>query len=172
MTKKLTILLLCLILIGCKDETIPTATVELLPAELVCLSTDTTFDSIPYQFTLIVRDTILPDSIVIDTLTIDTLHIDTFYIDTIRLCGHLAYAGDQPYAPTLLEYGFCVSDTVFYVVASGSEPQTAASKYGDFSQVLPIRNTDTLFVYAYAINPFGEIRSSLGVVRGTDYDSR
>lgn len=172
MAKKLTILLLCLSLWACKDEPIPTVSVELLPTELVGLAADTTFDSIPYSFERIVRDTIRPDSILVDTLTIDTLRIDTFFIDTIRLCGNLSFKGNHYWGPSLEEYGFCVDSYLWYIVSSKPPLPSDIYEYGIFSYELTIRNTDTLYVYAYAVNPFGEIRSQVGTVLGTDFDKR
>lgn len=164
---------------ACREETIPVVSVQMLPEELVRLSADTTFDTIPYIRPDIYRDTIYVDSlwpdtlviesIEIDTLYTDTFYIDTFYIDTLRLRAKVEYAGDYEQGPTLLEYGFCVNnfrddDTIFYPLLPDG--------YGEFSYVLTARNTDFMYVYAYAVNPFGTISSLRRLISVTDHDQR
>ena len=173
--KKILPIVLCLLFFACKDEPIPVVSVEMLPSELVYLSPDTVFDTIRYSFDRILRDTLRYDSIHVDSTSVDTLHIelvqvdtllidtfyvDTFFIDTVRLNAHIAYNGDKPFAPALHELGFCTNDSTRFIVAQSNDQATDSSRYGNFSYLLPVRNTDTLFVYAYARNPFGEIRSS------------
>lgn len=180
--KRLIPLILCLMFLSCREETIPTVTVDIQAEELVGLSADTTFDTIPYQLTRILRDTfyvdsLLPDSLVIDsiqtdTLLIDTISIDTFFIDTIRLCGFVQYAGDKEYGPALIECGFCANGTITYTATLSYDQKTAAEDYGYFSYVLPVRNTDIFYVYAYAQNPFGIVRSQTREVRISNHDSR
>ena len=180
--KRLIPLILCLLFLSCREETLPTVTVDIQPEELVGLCADTTFDTIPYQYPLILRDTfyvdsLLPDSLVIDyiefdTLYIDTISIDTFFIDTIRLRGSVQYIGDKPYGPTLKECGFCVNYAVNLIAWESTEQKTPAEQYGAFSYVLPIRNIDTIYVFSYAANPFGVVRSQTREIRVTDYDKR
>lgn len=159
-------------MMSCKDPTIPVVSVTTLPAELVALGADSLYDTIPYQITRIEFDTITPDSIVTDTLVIDTFRVDSFFMDTIRLCGKVSYEGKQPFGPALREVGFCVDDYIFLPVAVSTEQKTPESEYGDFSCVLVLRNTMSLFVYAYAVNPVGEIRGERLSVRVPDFDKR
>ena len=171
--KKIVPIILCLLLFSCKEGTIPVVTVTTLPPELVGLGQDTLRDTIPYQIVEIKRDTITPDSIVVDTIKIDTFTVDTFYMDTIRLRGNVTYKGDNPYGPALLEYGFCVNDTsnmvVYQDTAALKTPQEA---YGDFSYVTVVRNTAQLFVYTYAVNPYGTIRGETRRQLISDFDAR
>lgn len=165
---------------ACREETIPVVSVQMLPEELVRLSPDAMFDTIPYRRQdTILRDTfyvdsLWPDTLVIESIEIDTLftdtfYVDTFYIDTLRLRARIDYAGDYRQGPTLLEYGFCVNntrenDTIFYPVG--------ADGYGEFSYVLTARNTDFMYVYAYAVNPFGTISSIRRLIFLADHDQR
>ena len=187
MKKFFPIIVLCLLFFACREETIPVVSVEMLPEELVRLSADTTFDTIPFIREDILRDTfyvdsLLPDTLIIDSISIDTLrtdtfYVDTFYIDTLRLRATVAYAGENLQGPTLQEYGFCVNnrredDTVFYPVwRADALPQTPGG-YGEFAYVLTARNTDLLYVYAYAVNPFGTVNSFRRLVTVADHDSR
>lgn len=180
--KRLIPLILCLLFLSCREETIPTVTVDIHQEELVGLSADTTFDTIPYQITEILRDTffvdsLLPDSLVIDsilidTLFIDTFSIDTFFIDTIRLIGSVQYADDKPYGPALKERGFCVNNAVNLISSLSPAQKTPVEQYGAFSYVLPLRNKDTIYVYSYAVNPFGVVRSQTREIRVSDHDKR
>lgn len=174
--------MVCMLFFACREETIPVVSVQMLPEELVRLSPDAMFDTIPYRRQdTILRDTfyvdsLWPDTLVIESIEIDTLftdtfYVDTFYIDTLRLRARIEYAGDYLMGPTLLEYGFCVNniredDTVFCPV-SFAEPV-----YGEFSYVVTARNTDYMYVYAYAINPFGTISSLRRLISVTDHDQR
>ena len=180
--KRLIPILLCLSLIACKHETIPIVTVEMLPPELVSLSADTTFDTIPYQLVEVKIDTIyvdslLPDSLVIESISVDTLRtdtfsVDTFFVDTIRLWANVSVAGDHLYAPALNECGFCVNSTEFYPVWLSMDAMTPADEYGLFWCELTAKNTDILNVYAYVLNLSGEIHSQWQVITMSDYDSR
>ena len=179
MKKIFPIIFACLLFFACREETIPVVSVRMLPEQVARLSADTTFDTIPFVREDILRDTfyvdsLLPDTLVIDSVAIDTLrtdtfYVDTFYIDTLRLRAVIECTGDSQQLPTLLEYGFCVNnrrenDTVFYPVTS--------SGYGEFSCVITARNTDIIYVYAYAVNPFGSINSARTTIIVADHDSR
>lgn len=195
--------MVCMLFFACREETIPVVSVQMLPEELVRLSPDAMFDTIPYRRQdTILRDTfyvdsLWPDTLVIDSIEIDTLftdtfYVDTFYIDTLRLRARIDYAGDYLMGPTLLEYGFCVNniredDTVFcpvwYTDPVLLKPQRLTSEdddesdwrldgYGEFSYVITARNTDYMYVYAYAVNPFGTISSLRRLISVTDHDQR
>ena len=170
--KKLVPILFCLLLLSCKEEPIPVVTAQMLPAELAYQGPDTLFDTIPYQITDIIRDTITPDSIRIDTLITDTFRLDTFYLDSVRLLGTLSYEGNKPYGPALHEYGFCVGDRIYYPVATSSDLQTPVAVYDTFTYVLPVRNTDVFYVHVYAVNPFGIVRSPVQKIVISDFDPR
>lgn len=170
--KKIIPILLCLVLLGCKQETIPIVSVNTLPTELVGLGKDTLYDFIPYQIDSIVLDTITPDSIVSDTMVIDTFYVDTFFIDTIRLCGNISYEGGKPYGPALQEYGFCINESVTYPMYMSDDFQTPDSVYGAFSFVLTARNDEEFLVHAYAVNPVGILRGLQRRVRLSDFDTR
>ena len=170
--KKLIPLILCMMMLSCKQETIPVVTATVLPAELAYLGPDTLFDTIPYQIIDIIRDTITPDSIRIDTLTIDTFTLDTFYLDWVTLYGVLSYEGSEPFGPALHEYGFCVDDSIWLPLDETVDQRTPAYVYDTFAYVLPVRNTDVFYVYTYAVNPFGFIRSSSRRVIVADFDPR
>ena len=169
--KKIIPIMLCLILLSCREETIPVVSVTTLPAELVGLG-DTIFDTVPYLYEEIKRTVVPPDSIVFDTIRIDTFYVDTFFVDTIRLCGTVSYEGDEPYGPALQEYGFCVNEHIYYSVSQTTELKTPADSYGAFSYVMEVRNTDRFYVHAYVINPFGQIRGATRLESVSDFDSR
>ena len=158
--KKLIPLICCLVLLSCKEEPIPVVSMQILPEELAHLGADTLFDTIPYQIVNITRDTVTLDSILVDTLRIDTFRLDTFYLDSVRLRGVVSYEGDKPYGPALQEYGFCLDDQVRYPVSQSEESRTPVNAYDTFAYVLQVRNTAEFYVYAYAINPFGTVRSA------------
>lgn len=170
--KKILPLILCLMLISCKQETIPVVTATVLPAELVYKGEDPLFDTIPYQIVDIIRDTITQDSIVVDTLITDTFSLDTFYLDLMCLYGVLSYEGEEPYGPALQEYGFCVDDTVWLPLDLNLDQRTPKLVYDTFAYVLEARNTDVFYVYTYAINPFGFVRSTSRKVTVADFDKR
>ena len=151
----------CIGLCACRKETIPVVSVDMLPTDLVGLCADTTFDTIPYSFM----------RILVDTIQIDTFYVDTFFVDTIRLCANVSYEGDQPIGPSLQVRGFYANDSCF-IASESTELATPAEEYGGFSYVLPARNTDTLYVYSFVVNPFGTIRSHTHVVRVSDFDPR
>lgn len=220
MKKAFPVIMLCLMFFACREETIPVVSVQMLPEELVRLSPDAMFDTIPYRRQdTILRDTfyvdsLWPDTLVIESIEIDTLYtdtfyVDTFYIDTLRLRAKVEYAGEYRQGPTLLEYGFCVNniredDTVFCPVwytdpvllkpqrltEEGREPVTNCHEqqllaagdggesdwrwdgYGEFSWVVTARNTDYMYVYAYAVNPFGTVYSLRRLIFVADHDQR
>ena len=95
------VLLVSVHLSSCKEDPIPTVSLEMLPTELVGLGETMLFDTLPYTITEYISDTITPDSIVVDTLVIDTFNIDTFWMDTICLFGAISYAGDALTGPAL-----------------------------------------------------------------------
>lgn len=159
-------------LLACKKDPIPVVTVNLLPAELAYHSDDTLFDTIPYQIIEILRDTISPDSIEVDTLKTDTFRLDTFFVDSVRLKAAISYEGDQPFGPALQEYGFCLNEHQYLPIAKTEEPKTPASTYDTFSCVIPARHNYMFYVHAYAINPFGEVRSETKQVNLSTLDPR
>lgn len=158
MKKTILVILSVFLLIACREETIPTVTVDILPAELIGAGKDTVFDIISYQYTK-------------DTLVIDTFRIDTFFIDTVRLNANVYYAGNQPYGSSLLEYGFCIN-TVPVPVYQSIAYNTPAEEYGNFNYTTIVRSIDTLYVYAYAVNPFGSIHSATRTVSLPLLDAR
>lgn len=157
--KKILIIIACvLLMIACREELIPTVSVEMSAPEVVALGADTVFDTISYHETS--RD-------------IDTIRIDTFFVDSIRLCASVSYTGDEPYAPTLTEYGFCrVSDTLFLPVFRSTDPQKKENNYGAFSCVIQAKSNEQLYVYAYADNPFGRIQSYVRLISMPELDPR
>jgi len=170
--KKLLPLVLCLMLLSCKQETIPVVTASVLPPELAYLGEDTLFDTIPYQIVEVLRDTIAPDSIRIDTLITDTFSLDTFYLDLVCLYGALSYEGSEPFGPALHEYGFCIDDSVWLPMDETLDLRTPEMVYDTFAYVLEVRNTDVFYVYTYAVNPYGFVRSLSRKVTVADFDPR
>ena len=166
------VLLVSVHLSSCKEDPIPTVSLEMLPTELVGLGETMLFDTLPYTITEYISDTITPDSIVVDTLVIDPFSIDTFWMDTICLFGAISYAGDALTGPALNEVGFCVDDYVYYIVYESLEPETPAFVYDTFAYILPVRYDEKMYVHSYAINPFGTVRSKTIHVRMSDFDER
>ena len=176
--KKALLLIFCLILFACKEKTIPVVSLEMMPAELVALGTDSLFDTIPYnrkqdKDTILLIDTVFyfDEQSEIDTFRVDTFQIDTFFMDTILLQAHVAYRGDQPYGPALQECGFYVNKE-YIGIRTSEELQTAAEEYGTFSYILPVRNTAVLSVYACVSNPSAEIQSRTIQIDVSDFDDR
>lgn len=169
--KKFAFLIICLLLVACKEETIPVVTVNMLPTTLVFQSDEALFDTIPYQYTQILQDTI--DSLVVaDTLVIDTFRLDTFYIDIISLNGCISYPGDKPFGPSLQEVGFCINEKDSLPVYLSLDLKTPKMDYDTFFYVMPVRNTAAFMVHAYAVNPSGELRSTSSYVRVAALESR
>ena len=182
--KKYIFLIIAVLLVSCKEETIPVVTVSMLPTTLLLQGEEPQFDTIPYQHTEILQDTmylimeykgdslVLDTLVLIDTLVIDTFRLDTFYIDIISLNGCVSYMGDKPYGPSLQEVGFCINEKEFLPVYLSKELQTAKMDYDTFLYVMPVRNTEAFMVHAYAVNPSGEVRSFSSHVRIADLESR
>ena len=170
--RKLLPFICCLILVGCKEEPIPTVTMQILPAELVYAGDSMQFDTTRYEMIEILRDTITPDSIVLDTLRIDTFSLDTFWMDTIRLVGTMTCNGNPEVGPAIQEYGFCIGDLTYYPVEKSEAKETPIQVFDTFRYVLPIRYDRTVYVRSYAINPFGIIRSESRAVIVPKLDPR
>lgn len=163
----LSFILSLLLLPSCKEDPIPTVTLEMLPTELVSLGDSMLFDTTHYQIIEYIVDTITVDSIVRDTLVTDTFSVDTFWMDTICLYGSIAYAGKATIGPTVNEYGFCINDYLQFPIWWDllSNPDT-------FAYVMPVRYDDKMYIHAYAINPFGIVRSQTIYLRMSDLDNR
>jgi len=181
--KRTIIIVFCSILLfSCREQTIPTVSLNMLPADILYISPDTILDTIPYRYNSKNKDTIYVDTIPyfdielgIDTFLLDSFQIDTFCIDIVQLNAKVSYQGSQPFGPALQELGFCVyfdskymndSDnvTLTYPVVKSAELQTPQENYGPFMYILPAKSTDVLYVYAYACNPYGISRSETATV--------
>lgn len=93
-------------------------------------------------------------------------------VDLICLVGTVSCSGNPAMAPALQEYGFCINDYTYYPVELSDELQTPIERYDTFRYVLPVRYDQTLYVHAYAINPYGIIRSQTRAVIMTQLDPR
>lgn len=157
---------------SCKEEPIPTVSLEVLPTELVGLGQTMLFDTIPYTITEYITDSITPDSVVIDTLVIDTFSIDTFWMDTICLVGAIQYEGNALIGPALNEVGFCINDLLYLPVYEALEPETPVFIYDTFAYILPVRYDAQMYIHSYAVNPFGTVRSKSIHLRMSEFDER
>ncbi len=181
--KKFVFLILGVLLVACKNETIPVVSVSLLPATFVGQQEAPLFDTIPCQYTPVFKpDTMLiivpgrRDSMRIDTIytrdtvVIDLYRLDTFYMDTIRLNACVSYQGDKPFGPALQEVGFCMNEEVFLPVRLSPDLQTPKNVYDTIRFDILVRNTAAFMLHAYAVNPTGEIRSSSSYIRVSDLE--
>lgn len=181
--KKFVFLILGVLLVACKNETIPVVSVSLLPATFVGQQEALLFDTFPEQYTLVFepdtmliivpggRDSMRIDTIYTkDTVVIDLYRLDTFYMDTIRLNACVSYQGDKPFGPALQEVGFCMNEEVFLPVRLSPDLQTPKNVYDTIRFDILVRNTAAFMLHAYAVNPTGEIRSSSAYIRVSDLE--
>lgn len=177
------ILFICLsavmLFFSCKEDPIPVVKMEALPAELVGLSKDTIFDTLPYTYTRYTVDTIhymvdtvMLDSIVRDTLEIDTFSVDTFFMDTVCIYGVVSCVSGFEYGPALQEYGFVLDDTIMLPMTLNLDNETPYYEYDTFAYVLPIRYDAKMYYFTYALNPSGFIRSGTRAVVMSYFDDR
>ena len=181
--KKFVYLIIFFLLVSCKEETIPVVSVNMLPTTLLLQGEEPLFDTIPYEYTEFLKDTVYVEQsegdsvwtdtlVVMDTLVVDTFRLDTFYMDIISLNGCVSYLGDKPFGPSLQKLGFCINEKDSLPVYLSLDLQTPKMNYDTFLYVMSVRNTAAFMVHAYAVNPSGVSRSFSSYVRVADLESR